>query len=332
MANTTLEGPRLAQARQTAEALLDELELGSAPIMNAILKAKRLARLMRDEHAQLWLDLEASGYPPEFVYARLGTCEKYARAGARITSDNKYYYNSLPQFEADLESSRMALHGIQFPSNVAPSVSSSNPHELTGIHLSNAVKNLTDTYVQSLAASKANHSSNARIFNGLKSVLHNYATDCHHALSLSDAAGKSRKVGAEEYKNRLLAFLDRQMSSKTTSSMAQAELEAAASRVDALYEKACKGVHSEVTSDEVRLVLISVYLLLAEVVRLSEAPVAAQVVVPIPMPSQTEPLSPASPLADEQGAQPVDVIAAVEPEARSEGDARSPIRRRRTKE
>jgi hypothetical protein len=46
----------------TAEALLDELELGAAPIMNSLLKAKRLARLMRDEDAGTWLDLEARGY------------------------------------------------------------------------------------------------------------------------------------------------------------------------------------------------------------------------------------------------------------------------------
>ena len=93
-----------------------------------------------------------------------------------------------------------------------------------------------------------------------------------------------------------------------------------------------QGVHSEVTVDEVRLVLISVYLLLAEVVRLSEATVATQTVVPSPMAPQTALLSPASPLAGEQEAQPGDVIAAAKPEAQSEIGARAPIRRRRNKE
>jgi hypothetical protein len=182
------EGDRLAQARAAAEALLDELELGSASIMNSLLKAKRLARLMRDEDAQTWLDLEARGYPPNFSFSELGTCIRYARSGGRITHDNRYYYNSLPQFEADLEASRLALQGIQFPVNVAPSVSSSNPIELTGIWISNSIKQLTDAYQQTLATARMTHSHNASLFNSLKSALHNYATDCYHALSLSDAA------------------------------------------------------------------------------------------------------------------------------------------------
>jgi hypothetical protein len=66
------------------------------------------------------------------------------------------------------------------------------------------------------------------------------------------------------------------LNSGTTSSIMQAELEAAAARLDALYEKACKGVHSEVTVDEVRLVLISAYLLIADVVRLTELGPTAQ--------------------------------------------------------
>jgi hypothetical protein len=185
---TKLDGQRLAQARDTAEALLDELELGSAPIMNSLLKAKRLARLMRDEDAQTWLDLEARGYPPNFSFGPLGTCVQYARAAGRITHENKYYCNSLPQFEADLEASHIALQGIQFPVNVAPSVSSSNANELTGIWVSNSIQHLTETYKETLANAKKTHSHNASMFNGLKSALHNYATDCHHALSLSDAA------------------------------------------------------------------------------------------------------------------------------------------------
>jgi hypothetical protein len=91
-----------------------------------------------------------------------------------------------------------------------------------------------------------------------------------------DSRGKQRKVGPEEYKNRLLAFFDRKLTSSTSGVIAQAELEAVPSRVDALYKKACKGVHADVTLDEVRLGLISVYLLLAEIVRLAEEPARPQ--------------------------------------------------------
>jgi hypothetical protein len=335
-----LDGARLTQARETAEALLEELELNPAPIMNSILKAKRLARLMMDEDAQTWLDLEARGYPKDFVYSRLGSCQNYARAGGRITEANTYYSNSLPQIEADLESSRLALDGLRFPANVSPSISSSNPVEMTGWSLSAAVEKVTSAYVVAVNNARALHSQNAHIFNGLKSSIHSYATDCHHALSLSNAAqglfdraresvdrfvratapkageqlaaaferfekgdkealshamtscrrliqsvadgvfpaqadpyvdgkGKERKVGGDEYKNRILAFVDRSLQSGSSKAIAQAELDSTVSRVDALYDKACKGVHTDVTVEEVRLVLISTYLLLSEVVRLA---------------------------------------------------------------
>jgi hypothetical protein len=92
-------------------------------------------------------------------------------------------------------------------------------------------------------------------------------------------------VGTEEYKNRLLAFVDRALQSASSKAIAQAEIESVAARVDALCEKASKGVHADVTVEEVRLVLISTYLLLSEVVRLSasasQTPVApASNVVP----------------------------------------------------
>ncbi len=183
-----LDGQRLKDARKTAEALLDELELGSGPIMNSLLKAKRLARLMRDQDAITWLDLEARGYPPKFAFATLGTCVRYARQGGRLTHDNKYYYSSLPEFEADLEASKLVLKGLQFPAHIAPSVSSSNPNEETATWMASAISGVTMAYDRAVSAARNTNSQNASMFNGLKSALHNYATDCHHALSLSDAA------------------------------------------------------------------------------------------------------------------------------------------------
>jgi AbiTii len=50
-----------------------------------LMRAKRLARLMRDTDAQTWLDLETNGYPQGFSFATLGTCEKYAKSGGRLS-------------------------------------------------------------------------------------------------------------------------------------------------------------------------------------------------------------------------------------------------------
>lgn len=83
----------------------------------------------------------------------------------------------------------------------------------------------------------------------------------------TDSRGKLRKVGPEEYKNRLLAFFDRKLS-RSSLAIVEAETEHVASRLDALYDKVCKGVHSDVGPDEVQLVLFSTCLLIAEVARL----------------------------------------------------------------
>ncbi len=341
-ASLKLQGELLVEARATAQALLDELELGAAPIMNSLMKAKRLARIMRDADAQEWLELEARGYPQKFVFSRLGSCLRYARTGGRITPDDRYYFMSLPQCEAEVASGHATLEGIRFPSTIAPSVSSSNPNELTGIYLANAVGKLTEAYQSSLAHTKKALSQNVLMFNGLKSALHSYAADCYCALSLSDAAtslfessrakvdnfvrnnapkaadqltaafqrfesgdpealshaltscrrllqtvadavfppqpapfvdsrGKERKVGAEEYKNRLMAFFDRRLAGDSSKAIIEAELGHLAERVDALYNKVCKGVHADVGVDEVRLVLLSTYVFLGEVVRVVES-------------------------------------------------------------
>ncbi len=337
----SVDSSRVIQARDTATALLDELELNQGAIMNSLLKAKRLARLMRDADAQTWLDIETTGYPSSFTFSILGTCESYARKGGRISADDKYYLASLPKIEADIESDRVALSNLKFPSNIAPSLSSSNPNELTGAWMKGALTEMTTTFNQTVTNTKARISNNVALSNGLKSALHSYATDCFHALTFGDVAetlfeqarsrvdtfvrarapkaadqlasayqrfkdddpealthaltscrrliqtmadglfppqsapyvdsgGQSRKVGTEEYKNRLLAYIDQKLASGSTRAILHAEVESIADRVDALYEKACKGVHADVTSSEVRLVLIAVYLLLSELVELSE--------------------------------------------------------------
>jgi sulfite reductase alpha subunit-like flavoprotein len=79
-----------------------------------------------------------------------------------------------------------------------------------------------------------------------------------------DATGKPRKVGTEQYKNRLLAFLSE--SSKTGSrELVTSELEHLAGRLDAIYEKTCKGVHVNVSEQEATLAVIHTYLFIGEI-------------------------------------------------------------------
>lgn len=82
-----------------------------------------------------------------------------------------------------------------------------------------------------------------------------------------DAAGRTRKVGADQYVNRLLAFIEEHTLSGSTRAILDAEVRHLSARLDAVYEKACKGVHAEIDEREARLALIQTYLLIAEVAR-----------------------------------------------------------------
>ena len=85
---------RIDEARRVALALLNDLEGSSFPIDAILMKAKRLARLMRDFDAQLWLDSETRGYPDGYNSSKLGTCQKYAVSGGRVLIEDP---NTIPK-------------------------------------------------------------------------------------------------------------------------------------------------------------------------------------------------------------------------------------------
>ena len=311
---------RLDEARKVAQELLEELETSRAPIETVLMKAKRLARLMRDTDAQAWLDLETRGYPDSFNFEQLGSCKKYALAAGRITSDGEYYLISLPKLVAKGKSDEALIDAMR---------SSREAFIVSQYGLPDPQK---ETYA-----------CNQALFASLKSGLHNYATDIYLAIELGDVAeeifeqargdvdsfvrihcpkaaeqlvvinerlhedspeslvaaltscrrllktvadslfppqdqpwtdlnGKTRTVGSEEYKNRLLAYVEQKISSDSSFSIIVSEIEHLAARLDAVYEKVCKGVHADVSKEEARLAVIHTYLFLGEIARLSKKP------------------------------------------------------------
>jgi hypothetical protein len=83
----------------------------------------------------------------------------------------------------------------------------------------------------------------------------------------TDGAGKTRKVGEEEYVNRLLAFLETRARSKSSANIVDSNVTHLAARLVTVNDKASKGVHTDVSLSEARLCVIHTYLFLAEVAR-----------------------------------------------------------------
>jgi len=320
---------RIDEARKVSEALLDALETSSAKIDAILMRAKRLARLMRDSDAQTWLDLETKGYPDDFSFSELGSCIKYATSGGRIDSKNsKYYPQSLPTLEANSESDEALLNSLR--------TAKSPTTKVKDFIEKNATEALMATQLKLQTQQKKNYASSKAIFSSMKAAIHNYATDTYLAVELGDVAeeifegarnlvdtfirshcpkaaekvvsinermnessseswsaaltscrrllmdvadsifpareegwkdrkGKSRKVGVEQYKNRILAYLADLGQSEGSYALLESELEHLASRLDVIYEKTCKGVHVDVSLDEAKLSVIHTYLLIGEV-------------------------------------------------------------------
>jgi len=325
---------QIEEAKRVSESLLDDLENSSTKIDIILMKAKRLARLMRDSDAQTWLDLEIKGYPDNFSFTMLGSCQKYAASGGRIDLEKlTYYKKSLPAFEADLESDEAFLNA--FKSNATPTT------KIKDFIEKNATEAFIATQLKIQAQQRASFANSKTFFSSLKASIHNYATDSHIALELGDFAenifegarvlvdnfirsycpqaaekilaindrvneksseswsaaltscrrllmdvadslftaqnddwidrkGNPRKVGEEQYKNRILAFLSDLSESDGSYYLLESELEHLATKLDAIYEKTCKGVHIDVSPDEARLSVIHTYLFIGEIASISK--------------------------------------------------------------
>jgi hypothetical protein len=327
-----MEQTRLAEARVVVDSLLNSLETHSEPISQSLMKAKRLARLLRDLDAQAWLDFEMRGYPDPFKMSQIGYCAQYMREG-RFNSDGSFKTASLPEMEAEIQGFERHMEAVRLPSSI--STTQPQPQGLFGLSPMDSLVASVNLTLQGLRDSVVD---DVKVFAAMRSSLHSYAADCQISILLGDISrdifenaraavdsfirsscpkaagqllsvyerladgdsearaqcltscrrilltvadavfpvqdeeyrdrtGKRRKVGPEEYKNRLLAFLDQRLSSASSFAMIEGEMEHLATRLDSVYEKVSKGVHSDVSADEAELAVIHTYLFLAEVAR-----------------------------------------------------------------
>lgn len=325
---------RIAEARSVAMSLLDDLETSSLSIDKILMRSKRLARLMRDTDAQLWLDYETKGYPLDFDFETLGSCKAYAISSGRYNVvEGTYRTHSLSDLEAQVYGAQVTLDGFS-PSAVGA---------VKDFLEKNATEQLLGQQIRIQRANKTVYSDYKALLISLIAGIHNYVTDMYLALELGDAAqdifegarreidsfvrahcpkaaekivaineriaddsvesrtaaltscrrllmtvadslfpasdtdwldskGKPRKVGEEQYKNRLLAYMAERTNSSSNEAILSSELEFLAARLDAIYEKTCKGVHVDVTSQEARLAVIHTYLFIGEIALLPREP------------------------------------------------------------
>jgi hypothetical protein len=313
-----------------AISLLDDLESSAPPAERVLMKTRRLARLMRDTDAQTWLDFETRGYPTDFSFERLGSCERYSAQSGRFNPETlKYFRQSLPELEAATQRLESIVHSFQ---------TEGSPPAIVENYL---VKRATEEFIAGQRQTQKSYNDafqkNKSLVVALRSAIHSYVTDTLLAIEFGDIAqdifetarndvdafvrihcpkaaeqliainermadgssesrtaalttcrrmlmtladslfppreqwtdnkGRKRNVGSDQYKNRLLAFLEEATGSRSSLEITTSGLEHLAARLDAIYEKTCKGVHVEITEQEARLAVIHTYLFVGELAR-----------------------------------------------------------------
>jgi hypothetical protein len=169
-------GNRRRDASKAARELVEALE-SNAPIDTCLMKAQRLARMLRDSDAQLWLDCETRGYSPDFQLSRLGTSQKYAW---RFISETKSVLTtSLPEMEARVRAAEVVLNKMQ-----APTISTTAANYLE----SGATNAVIASVANQIAAARDRYSAAAAQFSRSRSHVYRYAADTLVSLEFGEVA------------------------------------------------------------------------------------------------------------------------------------------------
>ena len=87
-------------------------------------------------------------------------------------------------------------------------------------------------------------------------------------LAITGGDGKIREMTDDKYRNRLWQYVGERQTSSTSRQLVQATVEEVGRRIDLLNELASKGVHDQVTREEVDHCVLQTYLLAGELLRL----------------------------------------------------------------
>ncbi|PFD55851.1 hypothetical protein CN274_24865 [Bacillus thuringiensis] len=80
--------------------------------------------------------------------------------------------------------------------------------------------------------------------------------------------GKTRKIGEDQYINRLIQYIDSKSTSEKFSAIVGSHLKFIGERLDGVHEAANKGTHAEVTLDEAERYIIYTYLVIGDILSL----------------------------------------------------------------
>ena len=127
-----------------------------------------------------------------------------------------------------------------------------------------AIEKFTSTYER---LKETNPESWAQAVTTCRRILKDFADAIYPP---KDTPVNGRKVGEDEYINRLWAFASEKSKSDTNKELIQSEVEYIGRRIDSLYDLTCRGTHAEISKDEAERAVIRTYLLIGDLITLSD--------------------------------------------------------------
>jgi len=296
-------------AKELSKEILDDLEIHQTPISKILLKTKRLSRLLFDSEIQSWIDLEIAGYPASFKPNDLGACQKYfvqpIKWGKKDDESNQRII-SLPALESLIEDIGKMTKACEIDLSFSSFLRLSDNYHQRKMQIHNYVidvflslsvgeiaenifqemRIMVDTFLQENCSKEVkqklvsiderlkenNPEAYAQALLSCRRILTSIADSVFPAQNEKyiDKKGNSREVGAPQYINRILAFIDQNVPINTNSRLITSNIDHLAARLDAINEESNKGVHDVITKEEARLTILQMYIIIAEIARIKK--------------------------------------------------------------
>lgn len=298
MVNSESTGPTipvtaqvLGEAEDLSGDIIKDIELSRVPLSAAGLKALRLARILNDSHVERTLMRQSAGgvstEPTEKLENAIAKGRAVLHSALELPGhyEGKWALKDMDDATKELASRRTLIYDyairkhyeIRF-SGLAEDVFGrirSRIDSSIGSAVPDAVRKLTAVH-DNLASDNPEDWANA-------------AHSCRRVLQdLADAVfpprkeprtktvnGKQKeiKLGAEQYINRLIAYIEDSSDSGRFREIVGSHLSYMGDRLDALFKAAQKGSHSTVTKEEADRCVVYTYLLVGDILSLgSTAP------------------------------------------------------------
>ena len=284
--------PVTAQVLMEAETLsgdiIKDIELGRAPLSAIGLKTLRLARILNDSRVEQTLLRHSGGgdstQPTEKLENAVDKGKAVLHSALELPgrSDGKWALIDMDRATEALASRRTFVYDyairkhyeIRFSSlaeDVFARIRSSIDTSI-GLAVPDAVKKITAVH-DNLRSDNPENWANA--MHSCRRVLQDLADAVFPAqveTRTRKVNGKDReiKLGADQYKNRLVAFIEDSSDSVTFTEIVGSHLDFIGNRLNALFGAVQKGSHATVTKEEADRCVVYTYLLVGDILSLRQ--------------------------------------------------------------